>query len=82
MIMRIQYDREVDALYIELLPLAAGTAENRELTEDIIADYSPDGKLAGIEILDASQVLGEQLKEIIVEDASVGVIHQLALLMK
>ena len=80
--MRIQYDREVDALYIELLPLAAGTAENRELTDDIIADYSPDGKLAGIEILDASQVLGEQLKEIIVEDASVGVIHQLAILMK
>jgi uncharacterized protein YuzE len=79
--MRIRYDREVDALYIELLSLAPGTAENRELTEDIIADYSPDGKLAGLEILDASQVLGEQLKEIIVEDASVGVIHQLALLM-
>ncbi len=80
--MRIQYDPEVDALYIELLPLAPGTAENRELTEDIMADYSPDGKLAGLEILDASQVLGEQLKEIIVEDSSVGVIHQLALLMK
>jgi uncharacterized protein YuzE len=80
--MRIRYDREVDALYIELLSLAPGTAENRELSEDIIADYSPDGKLAGLEILDASQVLGEQLKEIIVEDASVGVIHQLALLMK
>ncbi|MEG4532637.1 DUF2283 domain-containing protein [Microcoleus sp. D2_18a_D3] len=80
--MRIRYDREVDALYIELLSLEPGTAENRELTEDIIADYSPDGKLAGLEILDASQVLGEQLKEIIVEDASVGVIHQLALLMK
>ncbi|MEG5139463.1 MULTISPECIES: DUF2283 domain-containing protein [unclassified Microcoleus] len=39
--MRILYDREVDALYIELLPLAPGTAENRELSEDIIADYSP-----------------------------------------
>ncbi len=78
--MKIHYDREVDALYIELLPLAPGTAENRELTEDIIADYSPDGKLAGLEILDASQVLGEQLQEIIVEDASVGVIHRLALL--
>lgn len=80
--MRIRYDREVDALYIELVPLPPGTAENRELTEDIIADYSPDGKLAGLEILDASQVLGEQLKEIIVEDSSVGVIHQLALLVK
>ncbi|MCW6050471.1 DUF2283 domain-containing protein [Lyngbya sp. CCAP 1446/10] len=80
--MRILYDREVDALYIKLLPLAPGTAENRELSEDIIADYSPDGQLAGLEILDASLLLGEQLKEIIVEDASVGVIHQLALLMK
>ncbi|MFB2918810.1 MULTISPECIES: DUF2283 domain-containing protein [Aerosakkonema] len=78
--MKIHYDPEVDVLYIELLPLAPGTAENRELTEDIIADYSPDGKLAGLEILDASQVLGEQLQEIIVEDASVGVIHRLALL--
>ena len=80
--MRIRYDREVDALYIELLSLTPGTAENRELTEDIIADYSPDGKLAGLEILDASQVLGEQLKEIIVEDSAVGIIHQLALLVK
>ncbi|WP_333461213.1 MULTISPECIES: DUF2283 domain-containing protein [unclassified Microcoleus] len=45
---------------IELLPLAPGTAENRELTEDIIADCSPNGKLAGLEILDASQILGEE----------------------
>ncbi|WP_017714911.1 DUF2283 domain-containing protein [Kamptonema formosum] len=78
--MKIHYDAEVDALYIELLPLAPGTAENRELTEEIIANYSPDGKLAGLEILDASQVLGEQLQEIIVEESSAGVIHRLALL--
>ena len=67
--MKIHYDAEVDALYIELLSLAPGTAENRELTEDIIANYTPDGKLAGLEILDASLVLGEQLQEIIVEDS-------------
>jgi uncharacterized protein YuzE len=78
--MKIHYDAEVDALYIELLPLAPGTAENRELTEEIIANYSPEGQLAGLEILDASQVLGEQLQEIIVEESSAGVIHRLALL--
>ncbi|MFB2982409.1 DUF2283 domain-containing protein [Microseira sp. BLCC-F43] len=78
--MKIHYDAEVDALYIELLSLAPGTAENRELTEDIIANYSPDGKLAGLEILDASLVLGEQLQEIIVEDSSMGVVHRFALL--
>lgn len=66
--MKIQYDPEVDALYIEFLPLSPGTAENRELSEDIIANYSPEGKLAGLEILNASAVLGEGiLKKVIVE---------------
>lgn len=78
--MKIHYDREVDALYIELLPLAPGTAETREFSEEIIANYSHDGKLAGLEVLDASLVLGEQLQEIIVEDAAGGVLHRMALL--
>ena len=58
--MKIRYDAEVDSLYIELRTLEPGTAECRELTPDITADYGPDGKLAGLEILDASQVLGEE----------------------
>jgi len=65
--MKIHYDAEVDALYIELRSLAPGTAECRELTEDVVADYDPDGKLAGLEILDASSVLGEGLHKVIVE---------------
>lgn len=40
--MKIHDDAEVDALYIELLSLAPGTAESRELTEDVTADYSPE----------------------------------------
>jgi uncharacterized protein YuzE len=78
--MKIHYDAEVDALYIELLSLEPGTAQNRDLTEDITANYSPDGKLAGLEILDASLVLGEQLQEVIVEASSTGIFHRLALL--
>ena len=54
--MKIQYDAEVDVLYIEFHPLETGTAENRELSEDVLANYDPDGKLAGLEILNASQV--------------------------
>ena len=53
--MKIHYDAEVDALYIEFHPLADGTAEARPLSDDLIANYGPDGKLAGLEILDASQ---------------------------
>ncbi|HZQ11104.1 MAG TPA: DUF2283 domain-containing protein [Anaerolineae bacterium] len=55
--MKISYDTEADALYIEFQPLAPTTAQNRQLTDELIADYAPDGQLAGIEILDAGRVL-------------------------
>ncbi len=55
--MKISYDKEADAMYIEFRALAPGTAENRQLTDEIIADYAPDGQLAGLEILDASYIL-------------------------
>jgi uncharacterized protein YuzE len=65
--MKIRYDAEVDALYIELRPLEPRTAECRELTPEINADYGPDGKLAGLEILDASVVLGDQAGRVVLE---------------
>jgi uncharacterized protein YuzE len=65
--MKIQYDAEVDALYIEFRQLEPGTAENRELSEDVRANYGPDGKIAGLEVLNASIVIGEPLKKVIVE---------------
>ncbi len=69
--MKITYDAEADALYIELHPLAPATAETRDLTDDIVADYGPDGKLAGLEILDASAVLGEDPQRLVLEVAPV-----------
>jgi uncharacterized protein YuzE len=68
--MRIEYDPEVDALYIQFRPVAPGTAENRPISEDVTADYGPDGKLVGLEILDASVVLGEEAGRVVVEAAS------------
>ena len=65
--MKIQYDVEVDALYIEFRQLEPGTAENRELSTDVIANYGPDGKLAGLEVLNASLVVGQELNKVIVE---------------
>lgn len=65
--MKIQYDAEVDALYIEFKPLEPGTAENRELSEDVIANYAPDGRLAGLEVLNASIVIGDNLRKVILE---------------
>ena len=67
--MKIYYDAEVDALYLEFRQLEPGTAEARPLSDDIVADYGPDGLLAGLEILDASQVLGQTEGRIVFEIA-------------
>ena len=67
--MRIHYDAEVDAVYIEFHPLADGTAEARPLSDELVANYGPDGKLAGLEILDASQVLGQAEGRLVFEIA-------------
>jgi uncharacterized protein YuzE len=71
--MKIRYDAEVDALYIEFRALEPGTAECRELSPDITADYGPDGKLAGLEILDASELCGKDAGKVVVELAAVSV---------
>lgn len=64
---KIQYDIEVDALYIEFYSLAPGAAEAKEFSEDVIANFGPDGKLAGLEILNASALLGETPGKMIME---------------
>ena len=65
--MKISYDAEADALYIEFRSLEPGSAECRELTDEIVADYGPDGKLAGIEVLDASVLLGTESQGVVLE---------------
>lgn len=67
--MKVYYDTQVDALYIELRSLEPGTAENREISEDVIANYAPDGKLAGLEILNASYILKGESDKIVLEIA-------------
>ena len=54
--MKITYDREVDALYIQFKDT---TVTTQHLTDGIAADYDADGRLAGIEILDAVKRLGD-----------------------
>jgi uncharacterized protein YuzE len=69
--MRITYDREVDALYIRF---REATVTTKHLTEGIVADYDADGRLAGIEILDAVKRLGDPsvFKRVILEDVALG----------
>jgi uncharacterized protein YuzE len=56
--MKISYDPEIEALYIRLIE---GKNECRtvRLNEEIALNIGPDEKFVGIEILDATEVLGQ-----------------------
>ena len=64
--MRITYDSEVDALSITFRET---TVTGEHIAEGIAADYDSEGRLAGIEILDAVKRFGgqETLRQIVVE---------------
>lgn len=51
--MRFDYDPEVDALYIRLNE--AKIIESEEVQPGIILDFDESGKVAGVEVLDASK---------------------------
>ena len=69
--MRITYDHTVDALYIRFRET---TVTTKHLAEGIAADYDADGRLAGIEILDAATRLGDPavFKQVILQDVALG----------
>ena len=64
--MKITYDPEVDALSITFRD---ATVTTKHLAEGIAAEYDGDGRLAGLEILDAMKRFGdkETLRHVIVE---------------
>ncbi|HOV43557.1 MAG TPA: DUF2283 domain-containing protein [Syntrophothermus lipocalidus] len=68
--MRITYDAEVDALYIRFIET---TVTTEHVTEGIALDYTEDGRLAGIEVLDARRRFGslDVFRKVILEDIAV-----------
>ncbi len=64
--MRITYDAEVDALSIVFHET---TVTTKHLAEGIAADYDAQGRLAGIEILDALKRFGDAqtLRQVVLE---------------
>ncbi|MCX8028128.1 MAG: DUF2283 domain-containing protein [Thermodesulfovibrionales bacterium] len=65
--MRITYDSEVDALYIRFIET---TVTTKNIDEGIAIDYDADGRIAGIEILDAIKRFGSKdvFKKVTLED--------------
>jgi len=60
--MKIEYDVEVDALYIEFRDVHAD--RNIDIEEGVSIDLDADGHIVGIEILDASEKLKESLSRL------------------
>ena len=63
--MKLDYDKEVDALYIQFLNEKA--SETEEVEPGIIVDFTKDGRVLGIEILNASKrlLVMESIKDLI-----------------
>jgi YD repeat-containing protein len=55
--MRITYDSEIDALYIRFIE---ATVTSKHVAEGITVDYDAEGRIAGIEILDAVKRFGSK----------------------
>ena len=52
--MLISYDPQADAVYLKLVDEQIEVTTQR-LSEDVAVNYAPDGRIVGIEILDASE---------------------------
>ncbi len=64
--MKIVYDPEVDALSIIVRET---TVTSKHLAEGITADYDREGRLAGLEVLDAIKRFGDEstFKQVVIE---------------
>jgi len=69
--MKITYDARVDALYIRFLDTMVTT---KNVSDGVAFDYDADGKLAGIEILEAGVRTGDRevLRSVVLEELDAG----------
>lgn len=58
--MKVKYDREADVLYIQLSD--APIIDSDEERKGIVLDYDDEGRIVGIEILNASKNLPQPTK--------------------
>lgn len=52
--MKITYDKKIDAVYIQFNDAQPYQA-SKKVSDDVLVDYSKDGRVVGIEVLSASQ---------------------------
>ena len=60
--MKIEYDPERDLLYLYFADPGKKAAETVTIKPGVFADFDQDGKINGIEVLDAKEVLGKRIE--------------------
>ncbi len=60
--MKIEYDPERDLLYIYFSEAEKKSAETITIKPGIHADFDKEGRLIGIEVIDAKEILGKKIE--------------------
>ncbi len=60
--MKIEYDPERDLLYLYFADSEAKALHTATVSPGVFADFDKEGKLIGIEIIDASEVIGNKIE--------------------
>jgi uncharacterized protein YuzE len=60
--MKIKYDPQRDLLYIWFGAVGTKAAQTTTVTPGVHADFDASGKLIGLEVLDATEVLGDNVQ--------------------
>ena len=69
--MKIEYDPERDLLYIYFADPEKKSAETVTIKPGVHVDFDKDGKLIGIEVIDASELMGKKIEFTLPESTTV-----------
>jgi len=60
--MKLEYDPVRDLLYIYFAETSAKAAKTETVMPGVHADFNVEGKLIGIEVIDASEIMGKKIE--------------------
>ena len=60
--MKLEYDPARDLLYINFSEASVRAAKTVTVVPGVHADFSAQGKLIGIEVIDASEIMGKKIE--------------------
>lgn len=60
--MKLEYDPVRDLLYIYFADVSTKVAKTITIVPGVHADFSAEGKIIGIEVIDASEIMGKKIE--------------------